>query len=50
MTSRKEKFEWTKEGLAGFHKLKEMITSLLVLAYPNHECDASNYAIVGVLM
>jgi len=50
MTSRKEKFEWTKEGLAAFHKLKEMFTPPPVLAYPNHECDASNYSIVGVLM
>jgi len=48
MTSKKEKFEWTEEGLAVFHKLKEMLTSPPVLAYPDHEkqffveCDASD--------
>jgi len=56
MTSKKEKFEWTEEGLATFHKLKEMLTSLPVLAYPDHEkqffveCDASNYEIGGVVV
>ena len=55
MTSKKEKFEWTEERLAAFHRLKEMLTSPSVLAYPDHEkqffveCDASNYAIGGVL-
>jgi len=55
MTSKKEKFEWTEEGLAMFHKLKEMLTSQPVLAYPDHEkqffveCDACNYEIGGVL-
>jgi len=55
MTSKKEKFEWNEEGLAAFHKLKEMLTSPPVLTYPDHEkqffdeYDASNYAIGGVL-
>jgi len=55
MTSKKEKFEWTEEGLVVFYKLKEMLTSPPVLAYPDNEkqffveCDASNYAIGGVL-
>jgi len=48
MASKKEKFEYTEEGLAAFHKLKEMFTSPQVLAYLDHEkqfyveCDASN--------
>jgi len=25
MTSKKEKFEWTEEGLAAFHNMKEML-------------------------
>jgi len=55
MTSKKEKFEWNEERLADFHKLKGMLTSPPVLTYPDHgkqffvECDASNYAIGGVL-
>jgi len=55
MTSKKEKFEWTEEGLAAFHKLKEILTSPPVLAYPDHkkqffvECDFSNYSIGGVV-
>jgi len=55
MTSKKGKFEWTEEGLAAFHKLKEMLTSPPLLAYSDYEkqffveCDASNYAIGGVL-
>jgi hypothetical protein len=55
MISKKKKFEWTEEGLVAFYKLKEMLTSLLVLAYPDHEkqffveCDASNYTIEGAL-
>jgi len=55
MTSKKENFEWNEEGLDAFHKLKEMLTSPPVLAYPDHEkqffveCDASNYAIGGML-
>ena len=55
MTSKKENFEWNEEGLAAFNKLKEMLTSPPVIAYPDHEkqffieCDASNYAIGDVL-
>jgi len=55
MASKKEKFEYTEEGLAAFHKLKEIFTSPQVLAYLDHEkqfyveCDTSNYAIGGVL-
>jgi len=55
MTSKKEKFEWDDERRAAFKKLKEILTSPPVLAYPDHdkpffvECDASNYAIGGVL-
>ena len=55
MTSKKEKFEWTEEGLAAFHKLKEMLTSPPILAYSDHEkqfiveCHARNYAIRGIL-
>jgi len=55
ITSKKEIFEWNEEGLAAFHKLKEMLTSPPVLAYPDHdkqflvECDAINYTIGGVL-
>jgi len=47
MTSKKEKFEWNEKGLSTFHKLKEMLTSPPVLAYPDHEkqffveCDTS---------
>jgi len=55
MTSKKKKFKWNEEGLAAFHKLKEMLTSPSVLEYPDHkkqffvECDASNYSIGGML-
>jgi len=55
MTSKKEKFEWDDERRTAFEKLKRMLTSPPVLAYPDHdkpffvECDASNYAIGGVL-
>jgi len=37
MASKKEKFKWTVEGLVAFPKLKEMLTSPPMLAYPNHE-------------
>eukprot|EP00833_Pecoramyces_ruminatium_P016170 jgi/Orpsp1_1/1190202/evm.model.d7180000077406.1 len=55
MTSKKEKFEWSEESEKAFKKLKELLTSPPVLAFPDHdkqfyvECDASNYAIGGVL-
>jgi len=55
MTSKKDKFEWNEERKAAFQKLKGMLTSPPILAYPDHdkqffvECDASNYAIGGVL-
>jgi len=56
MTSKKEKFQWTDEGLAVFHKVKEMLTFPPVLAYPDHEKqffvegDTNNYAIKGVFV
>jgi len=55
MTSKKEKFVGTEERLVAFYKLNEILNSLSVLAQPDHhkqffvECDASNYAIGGVL-
>jgi len=55
MTSKKEKFMGTEERLVAFYKLNEILNSLSVLAQPDHhkqffvECDASNYAIGGVL-
>jgi len=55
MTSKKSQFIWNEERSDAFEKLKELLTSPPVLSYPNYdkqfivECDASNYAIGGVL-
>ena len=55
LTSNKIKFAWNKEAEDAFNKLKEAMVSPPVLRYPDHdkqfvvECDASNYAIGGVL-
>jgi len=55
ISGKKKKFVWTTEGEEAFEKLKSLLVSPPVLAYPDHdkqfivECDASNYAIGGVL-
>jgi len=55
LTSSKVNFEWSPEAEKVFEQLKEAMISPPVLVYPDHEksfvveCDASNYAIGGVL-
>jgi hypothetical protein len=56
ITSKKKKFQWNKKNLVEFHKLKEILTSPPVLAYPNPykqffgECDANDYDAIGGLL
>ena len=55
LKKQKSKFSWTADGELAFKELKKMLVSPPVLIYPDHEkqfiveCDASNYAIGGVL-
>jgi len=53
LASQGNKIKWTPEGEEAFEKLKKILVSPPVLAFPNYdkqfieECDASNYAIGG---
>ena len=55
LTSSKKKFEWDQEAEKAFKELKQAMVSPPVLSYPDYdkqfivECDASKYAIGGVL-
>ena len=55
LTKKDVEFVWNDDCQAAFLKLKELLVSAPVLAYPNQdkpfivECDASNFAIGGVL-
>ena len=55
MTSKKATFKWNEERDRAFETLKRLLVSPPVLSYPDPdkqfivECDASNYAIGGVL-